>query len=186
MKPSKKQRQIIQTATELFSHYGTKRVTIREICETAGVSKATFYKYFDDKVALVRHIRDELIEIGFAKFDEISAMDLPFPEKLGHMTRWRTEFFSKMNASFIQELFSLDEVVAQAKRRYLENIVAGQQKGEIRADLSPEFIWLVTERLNGIVRDESWRAIFTDYGEFQEQMRTLFFFGLLVRSNEEG
>jgi hypothetical protein len=131
---------------------------------------------------LIRHIRDELIEIAFAKFDEISAMDIAYPEKIELMTRWRIEFFSQMKNEFIHELFTLDEVVEEAKRRYLKNITHAQKMGEIRSDLSPEFIWLVTERLNGIVQDESWRTVFADYSEFQKQMRTLFFLGLLVRS----
>ena len=82
MKKSEKPDQIIKTAIDLFSRFGTKRVTVEEICKTAGVSKATFYKYFKNKLDLIRHIRDELIEIGFNKFDEISAMDIPYPEKI--------------------------------------------------------------------------------------------------------
>ena len=112
-------------------------------------------------------------------------MDIPYPEKIELMTRWRIEFFSQMKQEFIHELLNLDEVVEEAKRRYLKNVTDAQEKGEIRSDLSPEFIWLVTERLNGIVRDESWRTVFSDFGDFQEQMRNLFFFGLLVRSEDE-
>jgi AcrR family transcriptional regulator len=179
----KKKTQIIKTATDLFFRFGSKRVTVEEICETAGVSKVTFYKYFNNKVDLIRHIRDELIGVAFAKFDEISAMDIDYPEKIELMTRWRIEFFSQMKNEFIHELFTLDEVVDEVKRRYLKNISDAQEKGEIRSDLSPEFIWLVSEKLTGIVRDESWKTVFKDYGEFQKQMRTLFFFGLLARSD---
>jgi len=184
-KKSEKPDQIIKTAIDLFSRFGAKRVTVEEICKTAGVSKATFYKYFKNKLDLIRHIRDELIEIGFNKFDEISAMDIPYPEKIERMTRWRIEFFSQMKNEFIHELFSLDEVVEEAKQRYLRNISMAQEKGEIQPDLSPELIWLVSEKLNEIIRDKSWQTVFTDYSEFQEQMRRLFFFGLLVRSNDE-
>jgi len=185
IKKSEKPDQIIKTAIDLFSRFGAKRVTVEEICKTAGVSKATFYKYFKNKLDLIRHIRDELIEIGFNKFDEISAMDIPYPEKIERMTRWRIEFFSQMKNEFIHELFSLDEVVEEAKQRYLRNISMAQEKGEIQPDLSPELIWLVSEKLNEIIRDKSWQTVFTDYSEFQEQMRRLFFFGLLVRSNDE-
>jgi AcrR family transcriptional regulator len=185
MKKSKKRTQIIKTATDLFSRFGTKRVTVEEICKTAEVSKVTFYKYFKNKMDLTRQIRDELVEIGFSKFDEISALDIPYPEKIELMTRWRIEFFSQMKHEFIHELFTLDEIVEEVKRRYLKNITHAQNKGEIRADLSPEFIWLVSEKLTEIVRDENWKTVFSDYGEFQKQMRALFFFGLLVRSNDK-
>lgn len=181
MKTSRKQTQIIETARELFFRYGAKRVTIEEICETAAVSKVTFYRYFKNKAALIRHIRDEIIAAGFAKFDQISALEIPYPEKIDLMTRWRVEFFSQMKNEFLREMLALDEVVEAARQRYLTNISSAQAKGEIRADLSPEFIWLVTEKLNAIARDGSWQEVFADYSSFQTQMRTLFFYGLLIR-----
>ena len=183
MKKSKKRTQVIETATDLFSRFGTKRVTIEEICKTAEVSKVTFYKSFQNKVDLIRQIREELIDVGFNKFDEISDMDISYPEKIELMTQWRIEFFSQISNEFIQELFALNEIVKKIRHRYLKNIIDAQDKGEIRSDLSPDFIWLVTERFNEIVRDESWKTVFSEYSEFQKQLRTLFFYGLLVRSD---
>ena len=185
MRATNKRDRIVETATDLFSRFGSKRVTVEEICRTAGASKVTFYKHFRNKADLIRQIRDELTAVGFAKFDEISAMALPYPEKIDLMTRWRIEFFSQMTDEFVRELYGLDEVVAEAKRRYLKNIADAQEKGEIGPDLSPELIWLVTERLNGIMQDGSWKTVFSDYSAFQKQMRTLFFYGLLVRPEEE-
>jgi AcrR family transcriptional regulator len=186
MKTVGKREQIIKTATELFSRHGSKRITVEEICKTAGASKVTFYKHFRNKADLIGHIRDELTAVGFAKFDEISAMDIPYPDKVDLMTRWRIDFFSQIKDEFTRELYARDDVVEEAKRRYLKNIADAQAKGEIRSDFSPEFIWLVTERLNGIVQDGSWKAVFSDYSEFQKQMRMLVFYGLLARSEDEG
>ncbi|UCD39298.1 MAG: helix-turn-helix transcriptional regulator, partial [Fidelibacterota bacterium] len=78
----------MRTAEHLFSRFGARRVTVEEICREANVSKMTFYKYFPNKVELVRTIRDNWEEEGFMRFDEINAMDLPFPEKIDLMTRW--------------------------------------------------------------------------------------------------
>jgi len=36
-----------------------------------------------------------MIAVGFARFDEINAMDIPYPDKIELMTRWRIEFFSQ-------------------------------------------------------------------------------------------
>ena len=55
-KKSKKLCQISQTAETLFKLYGIKRVTVEEICKKANVSKMTFYKYFRNKIELVKHI----------------------------------------------------------------------------------------------------------------------------------
>jgi AcrR family transcriptional regulator len=182
---SKKREQILSTAEELFSRFGSKRVTVEELCRKADVSKMTFYKYFPNKVALVRAIKDQWVEEGFNKFDEINSMDIPFPEKIHLMTRWKVEFASRINANFIRELVSIDDVIEQSKRRFLQNIIRAQENGEIRPDIHPEFVWLVTEKLQELVKEDTWKTVFSDFGQFQEQLRNLIFFGLLTRAPDK-
>lgn len=181
---SRKRIQLINTAKDLFFKHGIKRVTIEEICERSKVSKVTFYKYFANKDELISYIRDELINQGFSKFDEINELDISFPEKVDLITKWRIEFFSKIKSEFIEDILSVEETVEEIKKRYLKNIVTAQMKGEVRQDLSPELIWLVTEKLNEIVKNGCWKEVFTDYGEFQRQLRKMYFFGLLEDSSK--
>lgn len=47
---------------ELYEAAGLDKVSIREICEKAGISRTMFYKYFDDKYQVLECIEDELIE----------------------------------------------------------------------------------------------------------------------------
>ena len=182
---TQKRTQIIQTAERLLSRFGAKRITVEEICREAGVCKMTFYKYFPNKVELVRNIRDAWVEEGFRKFDEINAMDIPFPEKINLMTRWKVEFTSRVNTEFIREMVSIDDVMDRAKRRFLGNITDAQKLGEIRSDIDPRFLWIVTEKLYELVKEGSWKSVFTEFSQFQEQLRTLIFFGLLTRTEGE-
>ncbi len=177
-KQSKKS-QVVDAARDLFFRHGVRRVTVAEICNKANVSKVTFYKYFDNKQVVAKHIGDELIELGFARFDEIKGLDLSFPEKIDLMTQWRVEFFSQISSEFIEEILDLEGVYAEIKKRYLENIKAAQERGEIRQEISVELIWLVTEKLNELVKEGSWKSIFSDYSQFQRQLRRLYFYGLL-------
>ncbi len=187
MKSSTKQQIIISTAKELFYKYGSGRVTVEEICRTAKVSKVTYYKYFANKRKLIEVIRDEILETVFGEFDRITEMELSYPDKIQLMTQWKLDFFSRMNNEFIAELFSLDDVVEEARLRYIRNIEIAQSRGEIRDDLSSGFIWMITEKLNDIIRDGSWKNEFSDYRDFQKQMRTLVFFGMLTRvENDSG
>ena len=179
---SEKQAQLIRTATELFTRFGSRRVTIEEICRKAGVSKMTFYKYFRNKVDLVRTIRDQWVEEGFRKFDEIDAMDIPFPQKVDRMTQWKAAFSASLHAEFIQELVSLEDVEDKIKRRYLTNIKKAQDRGEVRADIDPELLWVVTEQLYELVRTGAWKRVTSDFSRFQKQLRLLIFYGLLTRS----
>jgi AcrR family transcriptional regulator len=171
--------QLVETAKDLFFKHGVKRVTIEEICKRADVSKVTFYKYFSNKDELVKSIRDKLIHQGFSKFDEINELNLSFPEKVDLITQWRIDFYSNINSEFIEDILSLEDTTREMKQRYMENIADAQLKGEVRKDLSPELIWLVTEKLNELVKDGSWKEIFSDYSEFQKQLRKIYFFGLL-------
>ena len=184
-RPSKKRQEIVRTAERLFARFGAKRVTVEEICREAEVSKTTFYKYFPNKVELVRVIRDRWVDEGFEKFDEINALDLPFPEKIDKMTRWKVEWGARVNAEFIRELISNDDVLVEFKRRYLANIVAAQQRGDVRSDIDPEFLWMVVEKLNELFKDGSWKAVFSRPEEYQTQLRTLLWHGLLTKEEDK-
>ena len=62
-----KQQAIYRAAAELFAKYGWIRVSVEEICTAAGVSRVTFYKYFDNKKSLLcRMITDHKNEIRSA------------------------------------------------------------------------------------------------------------------------
>jgi AcrR family transcriptional regulator len=183
---SMKREQIIRNAERLFSRFGSKRLTVEEICREAGVSKMTFYKYFPNKVGLVRVIRDRWVEEGFQKFDEINAMDIPFPEKINLMTRWKVEFASRLHTEFIRELVSIDDVMERSKRRFLQNMTRAQQDGEIRPEIDLQFLWLVIEKLQEMAKEEAWKVVFSDFGQFQEQLRNLIFFGLLTQKPDKG
>ncbi|UCH10620.1 MAG: TetR/AcrR family transcriptional regulator [Fidelibacterota bacterium] len=179
-----KREQIIQTAERLFARFGSRRVTVEELCREADVSKMTFYKYFANKVELVRTIRDNWEDEGFRKFDEINALEIPFPEKIDLMTQWKVEFAQRINADFIRELVSTDDAVERFKRRYLGNISNAQKKGEIRRDIDPEFLWLVVEKLGELFKEGSWKQVFTDPSQYQQQLRTLIWYGLLMRGEK--
>jgi AcrR family transcriptional regulator len=181
----KKKEQIVKAAEALFTRYGSKRVTVEEICRQARVSKMTFYKHFANKIELVRHIRDLYVEEGFRKFDEIKALDLPFARKIDHMTRWKVEFGMRIHAGFIREMVSIDDVVAGVKRRFLDNLKEARSKGEIRDDIDPEFLWMVTEKLSELVKEGTWKEVCSDFSQYQYQARTLIFYGLLSRTEVE-
>jgi len=180
-----KKKQIVKTAENLFSRFGSKRVTVEEICRKANASKMTFYKHFRNKVSLVRHIRDLYVEEGFRAFDDIKALDIPFAQKIDHMTQWKVEFGTRINAEFIREMVAIDDVVADVKRRFLDNIEDARSNGEIRDDFDPDFLWLVTEKLSELVKEGTWKEVFTDFSQYQYQARTLIFYGLLSREEKE-
>ncbi|MBW2323919.1 MAG: TetR/AcrR family transcriptional regulator, partial [Deltaproteobacteria bacterium] len=107
-KKAKKKIQIIETAEDLFTKHGMKRITVEEICQKAGVSKMTFYKYFSNKVELAKYIWRMWLEEGIKEVDRIDEMNVPFPEKLEMILKYKLEFASNWNPDFLAELLSLD------------------------------------------------------------------------------
>jgi len=177
---------IIHAAKELFSRHGAKRVTVEEICRSAGISKVTFYKLFRNKSDLIHQIKWALMEEGFKRFDEINAMNISYPEKIQLMTRWKADFAARVHVDYILEMTTLDDVWAEVKRRFLANISEAQAQGHIRGDINREFLWMVLEKTGELVTEGRWREVFDDLGRYQEQLRILLFFGLLSRPEDSG
>jgi AcrR family transcriptional regulator len=180
-KISKKQKQIVETAETLFVRHGIKRITVEEICREAGVSKMTFYKYFPNKIELVKHIWKNWIEEGYAKLNEINEIDIAFPEKLELMFKWKEEFISKIDIEFIEELLRIDVELEEFTNRFMQFIVEAQKRGDIRPEIRPEFLMAVLEKLNELARNDDLRKKYPTYIDFQRELKDFFWLGVLAR-----
>ncbi len=180
---SKKQQQLEVTAENLFNQHGIKRVTIEEICRKASVSKMTFYKYFDNKMGLVKHIWDNWIEEGFKKLDEINAMDISFPEKIERMFEWKRAFTSKMSIEFIEDFLHIEGGVEKIRGRFFQFIIESQKKGDIRPEVRPEFIMAVLDKLYELARDENLMKKYPHFIEFNRELKDFLWYGLLPRES---
>ncbi|MGJ8639527.1 MAG: TetR/AcrR family transcriptional regulator [Opitutaceae bacterium] len=63
-----KEKALLRAATELFVQQGVAQTTVKEIADRAGVAVGTVYRYYEDKVALVRGVA-----FSFAEIHEIMA-----------------------------------------------------------------------------------------------------------------
>lgn len=171
---------LIASGNTLFMKYGVRKTTVEDICIEASLSKMTFYKYFRNKAELVAIVRDRLLDEGFNRFDEINEQSIPFAEKVDLMSRWRLDFFGRFNRDFLEEVIQIETVNGIFRDRFMENMRKAQDDGEIRPDVSVEFIWLVSEKLRELSREGTWKEIFDDYAAYQDQVRTIIFKGILV------
>ncbi len=78
--PIKKQ-QFLNTAQELFCKHGIRRVTVDELCETSGISKMTFYKYFKNKWDIGKTVIDIMFDKGLIYYHAMIVDDIPFLQK---------------------------------------------------------------------------------------------------------
>ena len=73
---------IKKSALELFTSYGTDKVSMDEIAARARVSKVTIYKYFHSKEELRQEIISLYVDDILAATERVLDSDLDFLEKL--------------------------------------------------------------------------------------------------------
>lgn len=61
-----KRLEILERSSAVFMKYGIKSVTMDDLSRELGISKKTFYKYFEDKNELVRSIIDLKVQMDTA------------------------------------------------------------------------------------------------------------------------
>ncbi|MDP6779954.1 MAG: TetR/AcrR family transcriptional regulator [Candidatus Latescibacteria bacterium] len=185
-----KRRQILRTGRDLFWRHGIRRITVEEIARTAGVSKATFYKHFSNKAQLVKAIFDELIEEGFARFDEIRAMDAPFPSKVERIIQNKLEQTEDVHQEFIRDTWqnSDPEIRAHIERRSREGMekvrtffAEAQARGEVRGDLKLDFVMFISEHLRTLATDELLLSLYATPQDLIGELTRFYFYGIMPR-----
>ncbi len=187
---SKKHRRLVETAIDLFSRFGFRRVTIEEICRTAVVSKMTFYKYYKSKMDLLKSIWNGWIEEGYLKLDEIDSMPLPFREKLQRIIEYKMDMLAAISPAFMDEIIHADPEMKrfiehaqwESISRFMEYVGKAQERGDMRR-MRPEFFLAVLDWLRDVVRNESLRRLYPDDVEFMREVHNFLFFGILPVEN---
>lgn len=83
---------VIETARELFTKYGYRKVSMDEIAKSAGVTKKTVYSYFKDKDSIFLYFVDE----------ELASIKVKL-----EATRNETDSFIEIIASDIYQVLTL-------------------------------------------------------------------------------
>jgi AcrR family transcriptional regulator len=182
---SRKRDQLIQTGEALFVKHGMRRVTVEEICRQAGVSKPTFYKYFENKAALARCIDDLWIEETLHRIDGIEDSEAPFPEKLKQILSIKQELAARPGPEFLEDLIHLDVDLSNALRRVMRFLVKAQQKGDIRVDVRPEVLMAAFNLLNSMQHDPRIRDLYEDAETLAGDVFKLFHYGALSADHRE-
>ena len=183
----KKKLQIVITATDLFQRFGFKRITIEELCLKAGVSKMTFYKYFQNKDELVKYLANELLLQAETAMHEIDAMDIPFTTKIKKFLKLKEDAGAKLSREFIVEYMNPDtemqlfftQFYERATNLFIEFIQNSQQKGEVRKDIKPEFLIAAINKLIDLAKDETLIDLYPRAMDFTLEINKFMCFGIL-------
>lgn len=137
---------IVSAAWKLFYEQGYENTTIDEIIEESGTSKGSFYHYFDGKDALL----SSLSYLFDEKYEELApklSAQMGAFEKLMYLNR---ELFSMIENSISLYLLAnllSSQLTTRGEKHLLDRnrlyyrllrqiVMEGQEKGELRSDLS--------------------------------------------------
>lgn len=180
---SKKADLLKATALQLFTKHGIKRISVEEICKTANVSKMTFYKYYENKTVLVKIIVREMMEVEIHEMEKLDKQPISFKEKFEKMFQFEMKLMNSFSEEFINEITVLDkelhDFMTDTNRQISNQMISffknAQEKGEIRQDLSIDFIHYLIHHLFAMFCDPELIQLFPIPQKRMEQMFIWFF-----------
>jgi len=179
---------IVQAAEALFKRHGIDRVTVEEISEMAGLSKVTFYKYFDNKLAVVSHILESAFITGQQKFDAILAKDSSFKHQVRELVNFKMMQTRQFSDEFINDLMTgphfrerVKEMAQIQNQRFIKLFEQGQARGDIRPDLPIPFLLHYLSQLESLFTSEDLLAWFPKPDQRLNHVLDMFFFGISNR-----
>ena len=138
-----KKEQVIESARELFTEYGYKRVSMDEIAKKSGVTKKTIYTYFKDKNELIKFFLYEELEKMKLMTKEVNKEKIPYIEKINKLILKHFEYRS--NSKLLQA-FSKDGNLNLEIASSCEKILNQNIQGEIKR-------MLITAIDDGYIKD---------------------------------
>jgi AcrR family transcriptional regulator len=187
-KRSAKLQAILDAAKSLFWKHGIRRVTIEEICEVAGVSKMTFYKYFSNKTALAKYIIEDLSEAGLKTYKDILASEISYDQKVKLMIESKLNNTNDLSQELFYELYKdkdheLAKTIEAIKNKmfdiYVDDFRKAQISGDIRSDIKPEFILFLLNRVTEMMTESDLVSMYPDPQHLIAEVTNLFFYGIM-------
>lgn len=143
---------ILVAAESLFAEHGFDAVSMSAIGEAAGVSKANVFHHFTSKNELYLAVLRNACRASVQHLDDLSRHEAPLTERLpqfahahlenllehGQVARLMLRELLSDNPRHSQEL--AEKVYGEKFSRFVAILRAGQQAGELRADIDPAMV----------------------------------------------
>ncbi|HOU02306.1 MAG TPA: TetR/AcrR family transcriptional regulator [Bacteroidales bacterium] len=184
---NKKYKSLLETGKKLFWKHGFRRVTIDEICHEAGVSKMTFYKWFDNKTGFAKTIFSNEVQRAIIEFRKIMEKEMPPAERLKTIITMKMEGTNDISREFLMDFYSsddtslksfVDDLTSKSWNEIISSFRMAQEKGWFRKDFKPEFILYLTQHLIPMYTDENLLKLYDTPQDLIMEFTNFFTYGI--------
>jgi AcrR family transcriptional regulator len=181
---------LLKTGKDLFWKFGFRRVTVEEICKEAGISKMTYYKYFSNKMELVKTIMDDILQSVLKKYEEIMNRNVPYAEKVVALIELKREQITTMSNEFFRDYVQsadpeminyFNQLTQENMQRFVDDFARAQKNGDIRKDVKVEFIMYIMNHLVEMTHDDNLLNMYDNPQDLVMEITKFLFYGILNR-----
>lgn len=186
---NQKFKQLVTTSQDLFMRFGIRRVSVEEICSEANVSKMTFYKYFKNKIELIKYLLNQIFSEQMTEYRKIITQRISFPEKVKQIIRLKHEQTKMTSQEFFYDLWKnpnpeivelLEKLKEESLNEVLNDFKAAKENGDIRQNLKPEFILYFLNHMIEMAKDQNLLSLYNSPNELAMELTNFFFYGILT------
>ena len=158
--PEDKRARVVEALKAEFAARPYVRASVDRVIGAAGVSKGSFYQYFENKEDAYAHLVRELVSAS-VDLAEAAVPEAPFEEVLAGIVRDSRDFhlrdplgwavLARTLADDAPPMLESDQFVSGSVHRWaVAAIAAGQTSGELREDIDAETAaWMIERVLLG-------------------------------------
>jgi len=181
---------ILSTGKDLFWKFGFRRVTVEEICSKAGISKMTFYKFFSNKMELVKTLMDGILMESLKEYHRINNSDISYPEKVTRMIQLKKDQIQTMSNEFFKDYVQsgdpelaayLNRLTQDNLQTFTDDFYQAQKNGDIRKELKVEFIMYIMSHLIEMTQDDNLLNLYDNPQDLVMEITNFLFYGILNR-----
>ncbi|MFA6619046.1 MAG: TetR/AcrR family transcriptional regulator [Candidatus Neomarinimicrobiota bacterium] len=191
---AKDAKRLLRDATwDLLSNQGIKACKVQDICSKAGLSKMTFYYYFNNKYDVIDQVLKAFFEDALERSESIILSNDPFHDKIMQILHWKADLIKELSPQFLQELYSsegkfvdyMKDSMLKTQKLMFDFFNEGILTGEINKSLDLEVIMFWINAVFNLMIEGEFDHLFDDPREMNRQIRDLILYGILGNNNEE-
>lgn len=184
---SPKYRILCDTAFSLFIQNGVKQVRVEAICQQAGVSKMTFYKYFKNKNDILQTVFGEWIVKKTEEARRILSGTDMLEERLKLLVKWKGEWVKDFSKEFVSDVYAADsplkEILIQQSSESIsilkDYFTKAKQAGKMNKDVSVDSLMFWINSMSNLLMDHSLENNFSSTEDMFNQLSSLYFYGIM-------